>query len=561
MSTREVFNSTPGGGKWTVPTGVNTVQVLVVAGGGGGGCMAGGGGGGGGIIYDPAYSVTPGQEITVTVGAGGARAGTSAAQGGDGQSSVFGTQTAIGGGGGGGYTATKYNGRAGGSGGGGSGSTGVGGDADYISPRQGYDGGAGANGSFGAGGGGGGASGVGNTAVGDVGGAGCAGVDYSSIFGADIGETGYFGGGGGGKATANGVGGLGGGGDAAQTGESGTANTGGGGGGSASGYYSGYGGSGIVVLLYDALAHVDTTAVDEITGDGGMLNGTVTLQGASAVDYFGFIGDTSESAVNAATDEDPSTLTSLDLYWKSALQSPSLITNDTFEHMATGLASLTRYYIRAACHNTDGWSYGDTVYFDVLASHRISNSGTTGIKKGGIPVAAKVFFIDSVNDTLTAETADGDGLYTHNVYTTTDVLPKMHAFCVWDDKALLETAQGSNKDLVFTAKAVAAGAALGKYYPGAAGNLVSIAYVHTGSLSISVSGPDITVNINAGTTTAAQIKAAIEAHATAQHMVSVAYKAGQNGSGTPAAMVKTNLAGGAYYSADAYTFITPVEIV
>ena len=62
---------------WTAPDGVFSVEVLVVAGGGGGGgnsgyAYGGGGGGAGGLIYNPAFSVTPGTSYTVTVGAGGA---------------------------------------------------------------------------------------------------------------------------------------------------------------------------------------------------------------------------------------------------------------------------------------------------------------------------------------------------------------------------------------------------------------------------------------------------------------------------------------------------------
>jgi hypothetical protein len=48
-----------------------TVEYLVVAGGGGGGGSNGGGGGAGGYRTASSYSVTPGANITVTVGAGG----------------------------------------------------------------------------------------------------------------------------------------------------------------------------------------------------------------------------------------------------------------------------------------------------------------------------------------------------------------------------------------------------------------------------------------------------------------------------------------------------------
>ena len=59
---------------WTAPTGVTSVEVLIVAGGGGtptGQGGATGGGGAGGLIYNSTFTVTPGQTYTVAVGAGG----------------------------------------------------------------------------------------------------------------------------------------------------------------------------------------------------------------------------------------------------------------------------------------------------------------------------------------------------------------------------------------------------------------------------------------------------------------------------------------------------------
>jgi hypothetical protein len=90
---------------WTVPAGVTSAEVLVIGGGGGGGESIGGGGGGGGHEYKESYLTTPGEEITVTVGAGGAGgSGTPGyppgTKGGD---SVFGSLIVYGGGGGAGY--------------------------------------------------------------------------------------------------------------------------------------------------------------------------------------------------------------------------------------------------------------------------------------------------------------------------------------------------------------------------------------------------------------------------------------------------------------------------
>lgn len=56
---------------WTVPSGVNTIDILVVGGGGGGGSDGGGGGGGGEVRTATGISVSAGISATVTVGTGG----------------------------------------------------------------------------------------------------------------------------------------------------------------------------------------------------------------------------------------------------------------------------------------------------------------------------------------------------------------------------------------------------------------------------------------------------------------------------------------------------------
>lgn len=63
---------------WTVPADVKRAKLLVVAGGGGGGFgiggtnVGGGGGGGGGVTFIEEVNLTPGQQIPIIVGAGGA---------------------------------------------------------------------------------------------------------------------------------------------------------------------------------------------------------------------------------------------------------------------------------------------------------------------------------------------------------------------------------------------------------------------------------------------------------------------------------------------------------
>ena len=73
--------STPGTFDWTVPAGVTSICGVAIGGGGGGMCSRGtssgsqvtaSGGGGGGLGYFNALSVTPGDTVEITVGAGGA---------------------------------------------------------------------------------------------------------------------------------------------------------------------------------------------------------------------------------------------------------------------------------------------------------------------------------------------------------------------------------------------------------------------------------------------------------------------------------------------------------
>ncbi len=263
---------------WTVPAGVNEVEVLVVGGGGGGGWAGGGGGGAGGVLYRPNFAVSPGASITVTVGAGGAGT-TDANRASNGSNSVFDTLIAIGGGGGGTHTAggSGQNGADGGSGGGASMNY-----ATYL-----FNGGSGTTGQGYAGAnatettdnpritaGGGGAGGPGQSTrsavalVGQPNG----GPGLSSSI---TGRLKYYGGGGGGGDTlydrtgpGPGTGGMGGGGDGSRfsatspvDATAGKTNTGGGGGGGSNAAggtvkNGAAGGSGVVVIRYNP----DTTA-------------------------------------------------------------------------------------------------------------------------------------------------------------------------------------------------------------------------------------------------------------------------------------------------------------
>jgi hypothetical protein len=266
-------------GSWTCPSGVTSVQALIVAGGGGGGATpngssGGGGGGAGGLLYSSSVAVTPGTTYSVVVGQGGS-GGTQVTGffvGGDGASSSFANITAYGGGGGGQANNNPLAvGRSGGSGGGGGATYGgtqfspgpLGGAGVY---GQGNSGGTAYNGADvpgqGSGGGGGAGQSGGSGATLYTAGRGGNGLAFS-ISGSSVT---YAGGGGGGMwayATPGGAGGTGGGGGGSSfnnstLGSPGTQNTGAGGGGGGTGspsptnqYSLGYaGGSGIVIIRY-----------------------------------------------------------------------------------------------------------------------------------------------------------------------------------------------------------------------------------------------------------------------------------------------------------------------
>lgn len=248
--TIETFNSTPGGGTWTVPGGVSSVDYLVVAGGGGaGGSIAGGGGGGG--VKTGTIAVTPGAVLTLTVGTGGT-AGDKTTKGGNGVDSVFDTVTSTGGGGGGCYT-TLVNGNNGGSGGGGAtAGGGSAGTAGTGTAGQGNNAGAGSAAINKGGGGGGGANQVGADGTASGGGKGGDGV-ASAISGSSVTYGGGGGGGGfSGGGTSGGAGGAGGGGagSGSGAGSNGTANLGGGGGSGDNNAAAGAGGAGVIILSY-----------------------------------------------------------------------------------------------------------------------------------------------------------------------------------------------------------------------------------------------------------------------------------------------------------------------
>ena len=271
------YHTFTGPGSFQVNSGTADIEILIVGAGGGTAastdcCVGHGGGGAGGILYG-ALNVSPGS-YGVTIGTGVAAS--------NGNNTVFGSHTALGGGRGGYYTASVSRGTHGGSGGGAgwygpSTSRELYGHRGIQSPsgtlvgygnRGGHSSPVGGVNSFNNGGGGGaGAAGTPGGLTSDgTSGAGGIGLQFPQFTGTLIGvpalnpQNGYFGGGGGSGVRSNGTGtggtggsgGGGAGGPNGNQGTNGTANTGGGGGGPSGGAggSSTTGGSGIVVIRY-----------------------------------------------------------------------------------------------------------------------------------------------------------------------------------------------------------------------------------------------------------------------------------------------------------------------
>lgn len=265
------FTAAQSGCTWSIPAGVSAVDVLIVGGGGGAGFGSLGGGGGAGQVLtsNSAFSVVPGDAITLTVGNYGAGGYNdtqgSWAAGSDGSPSSVtiggSTFTATGGGSGGGNN--RVNGTNGGSGGG-SAMNGTGGSvsANSYSQFTSY----GNSGASGSGSGGGGAGGAGS---GTTGGAGISlwGLNFAGggggwangYGGGATSATNIYGAGsaGGGSSSGSGVGTS-----ATNHGQYGTDGTGSGGGGGE------HGGTGLVVFRYlvDSVAPTFSSAAVSSNG-------------------------------------------------------------------------------------------------------------------------------------------------------------------------------------------------------------------------------------------------------------------------------------------------------
>jgi uncharacterized repeat protein (TIGR02543 family) len=238
---------------WTVPTGVTSVEVLVVGGGASGSSGMSNfywpsGGGGGAVETRSAFSVTPESSINVVTGDGGDAPTVVGAAGNNGTASTFGTVTANGG-----LTTNNTKTANAGARGGASGNGNLGaiGTASGVNCTSGNCGTGGGGGAGGAGSGLNGGSGV-----------------FSSITGVSVGYGGGGAGGNGASGTASSGGAVGyyAGTSASATGN-GTPNTGGGGA-RAVGGAGGAGGSGVVIVRYSLTAGSSYLEFDANGGTG-----------------------------------------------------------------------------------------------------------------------------------------------------------------------------------------------------------------------------------------------------------------------------------------------------
>jgi hypothetical protein len=282
-------------GNFTVLSGTENVEYLIVAGGGGSAEFSGAGGAGG--VLTGSLSVTP-QTYSFVVGGGGpARLDVGIGNAGTG-STAF-SLTTIGGGAGAGSSVALAGG-TGGSGGGGSARNG--GAGSGTSP-QGRNGGTGrpgyTSGNDGGSGGGGGFSAVGANGGFRAGGNGGNGINLSDKYTKFLGDSGSFAGGGGGfgdarnGAATRGLGGIGGGGDGASgvladtSNEPGQPNTGGGAGAGCANGDGKAGGSGIIIVRYpfgsidtDSQAFLNATSITDTTISTAINNLVIDLKDA-----------------------------------------------------------------------------------------------------------------------------------------------------------------------------------------------------------------------------------------------------------------------------------------
>src|SRR6056297_2032664 len=346
---------------WTVPAGVVEIKAVVVGGGGGAAYCAGSsdcsgaGGGGGGLGYRNNISVTPGENLDITVGSGGSGGSSSQDPGSNGGDSYINRDTSTLVKANGGDGANYYSSSCGSGGSGGSGGTsalssndggGSGGQGGASQDNNGGGGGGGAGGYSGDGGdGGSGNSGVGGDGTGGAGGGGGGqsngGTQDNGGGGVGLSTEGSNGSGG--SADNPGTGGSGGG-TGSSGGDGGSYGAGGGGKEDDTSGAGGDGADGVVYIEVTDFNNITSLAADELTPTTAQLNGEITsLEGESSLDvYFEWGTDTN---------------------YGSTTSNQTLTATGSFSDTISGLTKGTTYHYRAVSTNgSTTWNGGDVSF-------------------------------------------------------------------------------------------------------------------------------------------------------------------------------------------------------
>ena len=117
---------------------------------------------------------------------------------------------------------------------------------------------------------------------------------------------------------------------------------------------------GLVCYIAPSIIGVSTVAATDKEDTTATLNGTVTDDNGETIDYYGFVWDTSDKGDPG--DIDPSTPAGTWTNgWKSGVGDYG---ENPFDYGATGLATGTTIYFRAAAHgDASGWFYGSAISF------------------------------------------------------------------------------------------------------------------------------------------------------------------------------------------------------
>jgi len=275
------------------------------------------------------------------------------------------------------------------------------------------------------------------------------------------------------------------------------------------------------------LPTISSSAATNVTKTAARVNGNLTDDGGLTTDVKLYYGESDGGQTPGSWDH------CVDLGNKSI---------GTFYHDLSNLPCATKHYFIFSATNSYGTSWSAAgQYFTTLPPTYII-SGHVYYGANPIEGVTVLMYNTDTGDSVIL-TTDASGYY-ENV-DIDDAEPVWAVDFLFDIKATLTTNLGvGNADLVYTA--------LDPNYPGMYGNAISVKYLNNGankSLSVSVVSKCIIVQLETDgssviQSTASEVLAAVNAHTTANTMVLVTNKAGNDGSGVVTAMAETLLNNG-----------------